>query len=685
MGDARPSNRLAAQTSPYLLQHADNPVDWYPWGDEALARARREDKPILLSVGYAACHWCHVMARESFEDPRTAAIMNEHFVCIKVDREERPDIDAVYMDAVQAMTGHGGWPLTAFLTPDGKPFYTGTYFPNEDRHGMPAFTRVLTAIAEVWSARRSEAETQAQRVVDALASAIGVAASGKPPSEEVLLEAFASLRRVFDARWGGFGGAPKFPQPMTLEFLLRCHLRGLPDALDMLTATLDHMAAGGVHDQLGGGFHRYSTDERWHVPHFEKMLYDNAQLARLFTRAWQATDHERYRLVAGRTCDYLLRELRHPDGAFLSSQDADSEGVEGRFFVWTWDELTSAVGEPVATALGATPSGNWEGVNVLWMPHPITAVAAELEVDPDELEAMVDAARATLLEIRQRREHPGIDDKVLAGWNGLAISALAEAGRALHEPTYVEAAVRAADFVLVHLRDDGGRLQRSWRDGRVSGPAFSDDHALMAEACLTLYETTFEPRWFEQARVLADELLRRFHDEERGGFFQAGVDAEALVLRPKELYDNAVPSGNSVAADVLLRLTLLTGDTRYERAALSALELVREAMTRTPSGFGHALSALELSLSAAREVAVVGDPADPATRALVDEVTVKRFVPNHVLAVASVNDERSRHLVPLLRERVAIDGRPTAYVCERFTCRTPVTEPEALAAQLTDR
>ncbi len=682
MGDDRPANRLANEASPYLLQHAHNPVDWYPWGQEALERARREDKPILLSIGYAACHWCHVMERESFEDPGTAALMNEHFVSIKVDREERPDVDAIYMGAVQAMTGHGGWPLTAFLTPQGEPFYAGTYFPNEDRHGMPAFRRILTAIAETWSTRRDEASTQARRVVEAIARAGELRASADPLSEDVLLQAFQGLRAAFDTRWGGFGGAPKFPQPMTLEFLLRCHLRGIPGALDMVTLTLDRIADGGMHDQVGGGFHRYSTDERWLVPHFEKMLYDNAQLARLYTRAWQVTGLERYRRVAARTCDYLLREMQHPGGGFFSSQDADAEGVEGRSFVWSWDELVGAVGEPVATALGATPGGNWEGTNVLWIPHPVAAVADELDLDAAALERDLEAARATLLLIRDERVPPATDDKVLAGWNGLAISAFAEAGRAFGEPSYVEAAVRAADFVLASLRDGKGRLHRAWREGRVSGPAYADDHALLAEACLSLYETTFQLRWFIHARELADELLQRFHDEELGGFFQTASDAEALVVRPKELYDNAVPSGSSVAADVLQRLTHLTADPVYERAAVSALRLVRDGMARAPTGFGHALSALDLHLATVKEVAVVGSPEDPATQALAAEVTVRRFLPNHVLAVAGPDDTAASESVALLRERVALDGKPTAYVCERFTCRLPVTEPDALATEL---
>jgi len=676
-------NRLANQTSPYLLQHAGNPVDWYPWGDEALARARSLDRPILLSIGYAACHWCHVMERESFEDPSTAALMNEHFVSIKVDREERPDLDAVYMDAVHAMTGSGGWPLTAFLTPDGRPFYAGTYFPDEPRHGMPAFRTVLTQVAEAWRDRRAEIEAQSDRVVQAIDRTSRLAASPDPLTEEILSTATTVLRRSFDPRWGGFGGAPKFPQPMTLEFLLRMHLRGDPDALAMVTRTLDRMADGGMDDHVGGGFHRYSTDERWHVPHFEKMLYDNALLARLYTRAWQVTSDERYRRVAAETCAYLIRELEQPQGGFSSSQDADSEGVEGRFFVWSWDDLVRIAGEAVARALGATPEGNWEGANVLWRPRPLEDVASEVGADPAELATDVERARAALFEVRARRVHPATDDKVLAAWNGMAISALAETGRALEEPAFVQAAVRAAAFVLSELRDASGRLVRSWRAGVAGAPAFADDHALMAEACLTLYETTFELRWFEHARALADELLLRFHDEQRGGFHQAGDDAEALIVRSKELSDNAVPSGNSAAADVLLRLAHLTGEPAYERAGAGALRLIRDAMAGAPSGFGHALGALDLYLADVKEVAIAGDPEAEPTRALASEVTTRRFLPNHVLAVASPGDAESSRAVPLLRDRPQQDGRATAFVCERFVCKLPVTSTRELAQLLT--
>jgi uncharacterized protein YyaL (SSP411 family) len=680
--EERPLNRLAAEASPYLLQHARNPVDWYPWGEEAFERARREDKPVLVSIGYAACHWCHVMERESFEDPETAALMNEHFVSIKVDREERPDVDAIYMDAVQALTGHGGWPLTAFVTPDGEPFYAGTYYPSEDRHGMPSFKRILTAIAETWRERRDEVRTQGRRLVEAISRA-GLAASGEPMTSDLLDDAFVALRRSFDPRWGGFGGAPKFPQPMTLEFVLRAHLRGGPEALDVLTTTLDRMAAGGVYDQVGGGFHRYSVDERWHVPHFEKMLYDNAQLLRVYTRAWQVTRRETYRRVALETAAYLLREMRQPEGGFSSSQDADSEGIEGAFFVWTYDDLAALVGRGVAAAFGAVPGGNWEGgTNVLWRPHPVEAVAAELDLDDEELRRQVDEARGTLFEERRRRPHPATDDKVLAAWNGLAIGALAEAGRVFERPDVVEAATGAAAFVVERLRDDDRRLVRSWRAGRRGPRAFADDHALLAEGLLALYETTAEPRWFSEARLLCDELLRSFHDREGGGFFQTASDGERLVLRPKELFDNAVPSGNSAAADVLVKMARLTGETEYETAAESALRLVRGAIAQAPTGFGRALCALDSLVSPFREVAIVGDPASETTAALVRQVTVERFLPNHVLAVAAPGDRGSAEAVPLLAGRDPVDGSATAYVCERFACNLPVTDPAALAAQL---
>jgi uncharacterized protein YyaL (SSP411 family) len=676
-------NRLADETSPYLLQHAWNPVDWYPWGPEALARARAEDKPILLSVGYAACHWCHVMAHESFEDADTAALMNEHFVCVKVDREERPDLDGIYMDAVQAMTGQGGWPMTVFLTPEGGPFYAGTYFPKLDRVGLPSFRRVLLAVADAWAGRREDARRQGAKLVELIASQAappGAEGDGQP-DDTVLQEAFEGLRRAFDATWGGFGPAPKFPQPMTLELLLRCHLRGFDGALDMAALTLDRMAAGGIFDQLGGGFHRYSTDGRWLVPHFEKMLYDNAQLVRVYTHAWQLTGADRYRRVAARTADYLLRELRHRDGGFFSSQDADSEGVEGRFFVWDHDQLVRVAGEPVASWLGATPTGNWEGTNVLWTPRPVATVAQEAGLSAGDLERQIADALPRLLEAREARVRPATDDKVLAAWNGLAISALAEAGRTFGERRYLDAALAAAEFVLGALRGPDGRLLRSWRDGRRGGPGFLDDYACMAEASLTLYETTFDLRWLREAKRLAAALLQLFADPDGDGFYQTGSDAEPLVVRPRELFDNAVPAGSSVAADVLQRLGRLTGEQAWERSGLAALRPVLGVVARAPTGFGHALGAVDFALSRVREVAIVGEPGADDTDAMLATVW-RTYQPNRVVALAAPGDRDAVAEVPLLADRTALGGRATAYVCEHFVCKLPVTEPQELAAQL---
>jgi uncharacterized protein YyaL (SSP411 family) len=671
MTDQPAPNRLVDETSPYLLQHAHNPVDWYPWGPEALERARAEDKPILLSIGYAACHWCHVMAHESFEDAETAAQMNEQFVCVKVDREERPDLDGIYMDAVQAMTGHGGWPMTVFLTPEGSPFYAGTYYPKVDRPGMPSFRRVLAAVADAWASRRDDVRRQGDQVVQVLAAQAGALGGDGDAqlTEATLRQAFDGLRGAFDATWGGFGPAPKFPQPMTLEFLLRCHRRGDEGALEMVRLTLDRMAAGGIFDQVGGGFHRYSTDGRWLVPHFEKMLYDNAQLVRLATHAWQLTGDHRYRRVAARTADYLLRELRHPDGGFYSSQDADSEGVEGRFFVWSFDELAALAGEPLARYLGATPEGNWEGTNVLWTPRPDEAMEAELA-----------AALPRLFEARETRVHPATDDKVLAAWNGLAITALAEAGRTFDEPRYLDAALSAAGFVLDALTDNG-RLLRSWRDGRKGGPGYLDDHAGMADACLTLYETTFDLRWLREARRLAAAMLELFADPDGDGFYQTGRDAEQLVVRPRELFDNAIPAGSSVAADVLQRLGRLTATPAWEQAGLAALRPVLGVLARAPTGFGHALGAADFALSRVREVAIVGDRGAEDTRALLATVWAT-YQPNRVLAAAAPDDRTAQDEVPLLADRPPLDGRATAYVCEHFVCQLPVTDPEALAAQL---
>jgi len=673
-------NRLADETSPYLLQHKDNPVDWYPWGPEALARAAAEDKPIFLSVGYAACHWCHVMEHESFEDATTAAAMNARFVSIKVDREERPDVDGIYMDAVQAMTGHGGWPMTVFCSPDGEPFYAGTYFPKEPRHGMPSLAQVLEGVSRAWQEQRADLLTQARGIVTRLAEQAAASAPQAPLTDTILENAFAKLAQAFDPEWGGFGSAPKFPAAMALEFCLRAHLRGWAGAEEIVRTTLDRMAEGGIHDQLGGGFHRYAVDNIWHVPHFEKMLYDNALLARTYLHGYQALGDERYRDVTCNTLDYLLREMQHADGGFFSSQDADSEGTEGAFFVWSWEELVDVVGPTAASFLGAEPAGNWEGTNVLWMPFSIEEAAPRLDTTAEVLADTITAARVTLFEMRGKRIRPATDDKILAAWNGMAIIALAEAGRALERPDYIEAAARAAEFVLRELRDPGGRLLRSWREGVTGGLGFADDHALMAQACLTLFETTGDATWFASARSLADDLLRLFEDPDNGGFFQTGIDHERLVIRPKELLDNATPSGNSVAATLLQRLALFTGDADYERAGLAALQPALEAMQRFPTGMGEALCALDLHRARADEVAIVGPHDDPKTRALV-RVLHQGFLPHVVLAIGD-GAATDRHVVPLLEERWLVEGAPAAYVCHGSICEQPLTTVDALSAAL---
>jgi hypothetical protein len=599
------------------------------------------------------------MERESFEDPATAELMNEHFVPVKVDREERPDIDAIYMDALQAMTGQGGWPMTVFLTPDLQPFHAGTYFPPADRHGLPGFPRLLLTIADLWRNQRATLLDRGRKVADFVRSNQGAEASPDPLVEAIIASAMQALERSHDVRWGGFSEAPKFPQSPVLDFLLRAHLRGYDAALPMAVRTLDRMAAGGIYDQLGGGFHRYSVDGRWLVPHFEKMLYDNAQLARVYLHAWQLTGREPYRRVVVETLDYLLRELRLPDGGFACAQDADSEGVEGRFFTWSWPELDQlgAAGE-----YGSSEGGNWEGTNVLWLEGDLDAARP------------AEAVRRRLFEARAARVRPAIDDKVLAAWNGLAVSALAEGGRVLAEPRYVDAAAGAAGFVLEHMRLEDGRLARSWRGGRTSGPGFLDDHAGMAAACLALWETTFDPRWVDAANRLGRLTVSHFADP-RGGFFQTAADADRLLTRPKELFDNALPSGSSLAAEVLQRLGLLMGDGELEEAGIGALRSMRDLMARAPTGFGAALGALDLYLGPSRELAIVGTPAERGP--LVAEAW-REYRPRLVLAAAEAGETP----VPLLAGRGLVGGRAAAFVCERFACRLPVTSVEDLRAQL---
>jgi uncharacterized protein len=625
-------NRLAAETSPYLLQHADNPVDWYPWSDEALDRARAEDRPILLSIGYAACHWCHVMEHESFEDAETAALMNEHFVNVKVDREERPDLDAVYMDAVVAMTGHGGWPMTVFLTPEGEPFFGGTYFPPAPRHGLPSFRQVLEAVAQAYRERRAEVGRSAHRLVESVRGSAELAPSSEPLTDSVLGEAARVLRRSFDPRWGGFGGAPKFPPASVLEFLLR---RG---ELDLVTTTLDGMGAGGMYDLVGGGFHRYSVDERWLVPHFEKMLYDNALLVPSYLHAWVVTGEEGYRRVAEDTCEYLLRDLALPGGGFASSQDADTDGVEGLTYTWTEDE--------------GVPAGLLQPFE-----HGRSIIRGELEPQ----------LHARLLEERLRRPQPGRDEKAIAAWNGLALAALAEAGRRFTSNRLLLGAERLANFLLSELSSPDGRLFRTWRDGRASIPGYLEDYADIAHGLIELHVATGELHWLEEANRLARLAVELFADEERGGFFMAAHDAEQLVARKKDLDDNPVPSGNSMLAHVLLRLARIYGDDELERLAAGVLRIVHGALTRVPSAFGWALCALDLYLSPPRELAIIGAPGDEIARA-----ALAPFDPNTVVAFGP------GEAIPLLAGKGSVGGKPTVYVCERFACRAPVTEADAL-------
>ena len=696
-----PTNRLAGETSPYLLQHAHNPVDWYPWGEEALARARAEDKPIFLSIGYAACHWCHVMERESFEDEATAADLNRDFVPIKVDREERPDLDQVYMAAVQAMTGSGGWPMSVFLTPEGRPFYGGTYFPDSPRHGMPAFRQVLEGVARAYRDQREQIEQSSAGIVAAIANSSRLGATGGPadaqglPDRTVLAAAVASLERTFDPRHGGWGGAPKFPQPMTIEFLLRRAASGEDDgrALAMARRTLDAMADGGIHDQLGGGFHRYATDAIWLVPHFEQMLYDNAQLARVYLHAWQLTGDRRYRDVAIGTLDYLGRELLTGDGGFAASQDADTEGEEGATFVWTAAEVRGVLGPDEAALFAAaydlTEDGNWEGRTILRRVRTDAELAASMKVagGADEVAGRLALARDRLYEVRAARPQPARDDKVLAGWNGLALGAFGDAIAVLEATddaadlaaaaTYRILATSAADALLTNLRGADGRLRRSWKDGRASADGVLEDYACLADGLLALYGATFDERWFVAARGLADTILAEFADL-AGGFFDTGQHHETLITRPKDLQDNAIPSGNGMAVTVLLRLAALTGDGRYRDAAERALGLVAGVLGRYPGGFGQWLSALDFALADVVEVAIVGDPGDAATARLLGPVRAG-FRPNVVVACAA---DPEASTIELLGSRLRLGGLPTAYVCRGFACRQPVTEPEALAAQL---
>jgi uncharacterized protein YyaL (SSP411 family) len=655
------ANRLAHETSPYLLQHSENPVDWYAWGEEALARARSEDRPLLVSIGYSACHWCHVMERESFEDPEVAALMNEHFVCVKVDREERPDVDAVCMEACQAMTGQGGWPLNAFLTPEQVPFYVGTYFPPQSRQGLPSWRAVLEGVAEAWVQRRDKVREQGDEVLKALGGASRLAGSDEPISDELLSTALGGLREVYDSRNHGFGRAPKFPQASVIEFLLARGER------DMSLETLRAMARGGIYDQIGGGFSRYAVDATWTVPHFEKMLYDNALLARAYLHGWQVSEDPLLRRICVETLDWALREMRGPEGGFGCSLDADSEGVEGKFYAWTLDELLAALGgsglagEALAF-FGATAEGNFEGANVLEGRGP--------EPEP----ATLGTIQRALLQVRAQRVRPGLDDKRLCSWNALMISALAEAGAALDREDYLAAAVDCAEFLLGEMRTADGRLLRTWKDGRGHIDAYLEDHAYLLEALQTLYEATFDARWHREARAIADTMIARFADDDQGGFFTTAGDQDTGFARRKDLDDSPIPAAGSSAAFGLLRLALVTGEADYEERALGVLRVLAPIVGRHPHGFGHALQALDFYVATVHEVALVGSGDSLSQLARV----VRGDYRPHVVLAGGPGDG-----VPLLEGREPIDGRAAAaYVCEGFVCQAPVTTADDLAAAL---
>jgi len=684
MEQAQFTNHLINETSPYLLQHAHNPVDWYPWGDEAFEIARRENKPVLLSIGYSACHWCHVMAHESFEDERIAKLMNENFVNIKVDREERPDLDQIYMNAVQMMTHHGGWPMTVFLTPDAVPFYGGTYFPPQDRYNMPGFPRVLIGVAEAFRDKPDEIRENSVSLINELRRLGESGGSDQPIETELLDAAYVGTVRSYDSINGGFGGAPKFPPAMTLEFLLRTHVRtGNREALEMVKYTCDKMANGGMYDQLAGGFHRYSTDARWLVPHFEKMLYDNALLSRLYLHYFQVSGEQQARETVEGILDYVLGEMTHPEGGFFSTQDADSEGHEGKFFVWDIKEIQQTLGEKDAAIFSSyynvTEAGNFEGKNIPNVTRSKEDVAKSVGISKAELETSLQESRRKLFELRETRIKPDRDEKILTAWNGLMLASFAEAGVILNRPDYTQAARRNAEFVLSNLRENG-RLLRTWKDGRAKFNAYLEDYAFLSEGLLTLFETTGELRWLKESLALTDLMIEEFWDEESGGFFFTGKSHESLIVRSKDYFDNATPSGNSVAAIVLLRLAALTGRDNYRNLATAVLREMGDQVRRYPSGFGYALSAVDFLLSTPKEVAIVGkDLAD--IRPLLAQ-TWRRYIPNKVVAPGVSDDREAVQTTPLLANRPLLNTLPTAYVCEHFACKQPVTDVTELSAQL---
>ncbi len=691
----RKANALSKETSPYLLQHAYNPVDWRPWGDEAFSEARDRDVPILLSVGYSACHWCHVMEHESFENEEIAAQMNRDFVCIKVDREERPDVDGIYMSAVQMMTGQGGWPMTMFLTLEGKPFFGGTYFPPDDKYGRPGFPRILTAVADAWRTKRGEIEEQGQEITGGL-----IESDQKMNGlEETLLtskildSAYTKLASQFDRQYGGFGSAPKFPQPMNLDFLLRTHARTKrTEPLAMAERTLQKMAVGGIYDQLGGGFHRYSVDQTWLVPHFEKMLYDNAQLAQIYCRAYQATGKSFYKGIAEETLEYILREMTSPEGGFFSAQDADSEGVEGKFFVWTPEEITAILGNYNSAVFCAfydvTPGGNWgegEGSSILHVVKDVADVAKQFNLTLKDAAEILDGGRTKLFAEREKRVKPGLDDKILASWNGLAMAAFAECGIVFERQDFIDAAKKNAEFIMnsmseVDTAQHLNRLKRTYRNGEAKLNAYLEDYSFVIDGLLWVYEADGHERYFYEASVLTATMNALFNDENGVGFFATSSDHESLIHRPKDWDDNAIPSGNSVALEVLLKWDAINGDRKHSSFAMKLLRKIGSMLENHPYSFARMLGVLDFYLAEVKEIAIIGAPEDPATQAL-KRTLYGSYRPNKVVSVADrpIGADPAR---ALLANRELLEGKPTVYVCQNFTCQRPVNTPEELGEQL---
>ena len=674
-------NRLAHETSPYLLQHANNPVDWYPWGSDALERARSENKPILLSIGYAACHWCHVMEHESFENDATAALMNENFVNIKVDREERPDLDGIYMQAVQAMTGHGGWPMTVFLTPEGVPFYGGTYFPKDDRHGMPSFTRVLQSVSNAYRVKPGDIARSAASVSEMYASAAEETRSSGPLTTELLDRAYRAIADRYDERNGGFEGAPKFPQTMSLDFVLRYWARrGVEQALAIASHSFKQMARGGIYDQIGGGFARYAVDTVWLVPHFEKMLYDNALLVRLGAHLWQATKDDSVRRVVEETVNWAIREMRSPDGGFYSSFDADSEGHEGKFYVWSADEIDAILGEDAALARaywGVTTDGNFEGHNILFVDGDRRTIAARFRLSESELDAAIARSAAKLYDVRARRVWPGRDEKILTAWNGLMVRGIAEAARAFGNEAYRNIAIESAQFLFDSLCKDG-RVFRSYKDGRARIAGYLEDYASLGLAALSVYELTFDTVWLDRARAMSDATVQWFWSDATGAFHDTASDHERLITRPREIADNATPSGTSLAVELLVRLAELLHDVDARRRATYVVETLAPAIGRYPSAFGHLLGTADMLINGAVEVAIVGEMGATDFVAL-ERVVADRYVPSLVLAGGAARNDGA---IALLNGRLARDGNATAYVCRGYACDAPATSASVLESQL---